>query len=66
MEIKFVDVSMYEDLITCKNNIRDHYESKITDLEAKIERMKNCYNCSKRDHDCTLISSKCKDWEIRT
>lgn len=46
------------------------YENKIAELEAQIEKMKNCFNCAKGDWDNRVecIKSGCvnKDkWEIK-
>lgn len=48
----------------------EQYESKIKELEAQIEKMKNCFNCAKGDWNNRVkcIKSGCvnKDkWEIK-
>lgn len=48
----------------------ERYESKIKELEAQIEKMKNCFNCAKGDWDNRVkcIKSGCvnKDkWELK-
>lgn len=48
----------------------ERYESKIKELEAQIEKMKNCFNCAKGDWNNRVkcIKSGCvnKDkWEIK-
>ena len=50
--------------------ICERYESKIKELEAQIEKMKNCFNCAKGDWNnrVNCIKSGCvnKDkWEIK-
>ena len=53
-----------------KGNLTD----KVRDLEAQIEKMKSCYNCSKwNDGQCADIPDSgyccadfvCEDWEIK-
>ena len=46
------------------------YESKIKELEAQIEKMKNCFNCTKGDWENRVkcIKSGCVNkskWEIK-
>ena len=48
----------------------ERYESKIKELEAQIEKMKNCFNCAKGDWNNRVkcIKSGCanKDkWELK-
>ena len=50
--------------------ICERYESKIKELEAQIEKMKNCFNCAKGDWNnrvkCIKTGCVNKDkWEIK-
>ncbi len=51
-------------------NMKRGYEFKIKELEAQIEKMKNCFNCAKGDWDNRIkcIKSGCVNknkWEIK-
>ena len=60
-------IEYYEEREKCDEKVISDYRKIVAEIEAQIEKMKNCHNCRKfhnLSYDCTC-AEVCNEWEIK-